>query len=396
MAFVSVILFLILALVRIRTIFKIALLAPIPAITRRTRINKMVGVFLENDIEVDFFGWKRDHSELTDVPYDSKRVTENLILTGGGYASWKTRVMYPVWMTIVFFTVLRLGRKKTIFCLGWETAFPAKLASMFTRSTIIFDDADRFSLIFSLPGLLKRILQSLERWTSRTVALHIIPGWSRYDWKHDRMMVLRNAPTTTDFLEAAKLAPEKPSKDLVVYANGWIGQTRGAPIFLAALNKIAEKKLNLSLLIAGRLDCPDGIALSKHPLVTYYGEVSQKKALSLYPISDIVLTFYDPKVPINRKAESNKWGDCVFFKKPFIVNSEVETAQNFTEKRAAFSTKYDDISQLVNLLESLLLDKALLYEAEKLILKFKDDYPVFENGMLRVIEVVKLQGSQEK
>lgn len=368
----------------------LTMIAPLPAIRKRTRLAKMLPLFLDHGFKVNFIGWERERGEVKEQPWDDPQVTERIILKGGGYASKKVRLMYPLWMIAVFWTVLSLGRHKSIICLGWETAFPARLAAALTRSTIIFDDADRFSLILKLPRILNVVLVRLERWTSYNCFLHIVPGLSRYEWRHDKMVVLQNSPTSADFALAKKMAPDRGADDLVIYANGWLGQTRGAPIILEALNGLQDKAFTTKVHIAGRVDSPDGEKLISHQLVEFHGEVPQHLALALYISSDIVLTLYDPAITINRQAESNKWGDCIFFETPFIVNSEVETAQKFVTNGAAFSFEYKNSRALASLLQSIVDDRTKLKTAKQAIATFKSDFPVFDEQIEKLVSLIKV------
>lgn len=357
---------------------EVVFIAPLPAMRKRTRLSKMVPQVLGAGYDILFYGWERECGEVEKNRTDSHRVREKIILRGGGYASKRARLMYPIWMIMVFFCVLKLGRNRLIFALGWETAFPAQLAALFTRSQVVFDDADRFSMILRLPGPAHVLLQRLEKWTSRQVAVHIIPSFSRYDWYNNHMVVLRNSPLAADLADARAAALPRPANKLVLYANGWIGETRGAPVFVEALDIAAERGLDLHLLIAGRVDGEAAPKLIGHPNVTFYGELSQREALAWYTACDAVLTYYDPAIPINRKAEANKWGDAIYFDCPIIVNSEVETMHHFIEAGAAFSVPYDDAFGLVALWEHLMANPEALSRAKSSLYQFKSDYPIFD------------------
>jgi glycosyltransferase involved in cell wall biosynthesis len=299
--------------------------------------------------------------------------------------------MYPIWMLMVFLRVLTLGRRRVLFCLGWESAFPALLASKLTGSTVIFDDADRFSMLVKLPGPLHRILVRLEEWTSRNSAVHLIPGWSRYDFRHGRMKLLRNTPTSSDF-HAAKAAPaERPDADIVLYVNGWIGETRGAPIFLELMQRFLAKGTHVVLIAAGWTDCDAGRTLFKMPNVRFMGELSTEQALALYPACDAVLTYYDPAVPINRQAESNKWGDAIFLGRPFIVNSEVETAAPLVAQGFGFAVPYHDIDALVELVDRL---PAIARERNFDDVVPPDDFLPFERAIQSVLTDVLQPGAR--
>ncbi|MEM7519722.1 MAG: hypothetical protein AAF307_01690 [Pseudomonadota bacterium] len=366
----------------------IAMLAPLPALNKRTRLAKITKVLRARGHRLRFFGWERAPGELDRMRFDDRGVEESTLMRGGGYASSRARLFYPLWMMLVFVRVLRLGRGQTVFALGWETAFPALLAAMVTRSQIIFDDADRFSMILKLPGPLHRGLVRLERWTSRRAALHIVPGYARYEWRHERMIVLRNSPLAQDLEDARAAPPTRPDAALVLYANGWIGETRGAPVFLRALDHALATGLDLRLVVAGRVDGQSAPKLLAHPLVHYVGEVSQREALGWYAVSDAVLTYYDPAVPINRNAESNKWGDAVFFGCPIIVNAEVKTASAFVDGGAAWAVPYHDHEGLVALCERALRAAEMRAQAVVAVRSMAVDYPVFDDQLATILRDV--------
>lgn len=357
---------------------EIHFLAPLPAIRKRTRIAKMVPVLKELGYRINFYGWERIPGEAKEFESDEEGVLESSILQGGGYASGKARALYPLWMAKVFWQTLRIGRGQLLFCLGWETAFPALLAARFTGSKVVFDDADRFSMIVRLPNLAGRLLISLERWASRYSEMHIVPGFSRYEWKHDKMFVLRNSPLEADLLAARRVAQPRPEADIVLYANGWVGETRGAPIFLKLIELSQKRDLNLKMVIAGRIDGVSAPQLISHPQTIYLGELGQRDALAWYDACDAVLTYYDPSVPINRKAESNKWGDAIFFDCPIIVNSEVETAARLVDAGAAISVPYSDVEGLLDLIQDISPKGPLRTRTQDAVSRLKKEYPVFD------------------
>lgn len=366
------------------------LIAPLSAVRKRARLAKMVPVLLDMGFRIRFHGWERQRGDLSSFTWPDTRVQEGRILRGGGYVSRRARAMYPLWMIMVFLRVLTLGRKKRLFCLGWETAFPALLASYITGAQVIFDDADRFSMLIRLPAPLHRLLQALEKWASYKSLVHIVPGWSRYQWRHDRMFLLRNTPSTADFEQAAAQAPKRPDADLVLYVNGWIGKTRGAPVFRELMEKLEGDGRNIRMLVAGRVDCADGEALFQLSNVDYFGQVSLAESLGLYHACDVVLTYYDPDVSINRHAESNKWGDCIYIGRPFIVNSEVETAAEFVSEGAAWSVPYSDACQLESLVVKLATKRHLLNEAGRRLAGHSQAYQPFDVQIERLLAVAKV------
>lgn len=366
---------------------KVTIIAPLPAPRRRQRLSKMIPQYIDAGITVRFCGWDRIRGEAAQWKWSSAQIDESIILTGGGHNTRLARAMYPLWSLRVFIFVLFSSRRQTFHCLGWETAFPATLASLYGRHRIIFDDSDRFSMILGLRGPLRSIVMALENWTAKRAVLHIIPSRSRYPKQFVSDFVLPNTPTSKDLKLAAVKSFEKPAK-FVVYANGWLPETRGAMVISEAFDRFAKEKSDVALVIAGFV--PDQIFKTvtgtEHSI--YMGELQQAEALALYKISDVLLTFYDPDVEINRYAEPNKWCDAICFGVPFIVNSEVYTARPFIDSGVAFTLPYGDPNALADLLSDLYENPKRLQDAVQRFSTLPDIISGFDARFQEAIEKV--------
>ncbi|MFA0533133.1 hypothetical protein AB4528_10025 [Vibrio breoganii] len=364
----------------------IYMFAPLGNPYDRTRLVKFIRCYRNAGINVEFIGWARQSSEEECKKID---LPVSHILKGGGYGT-KSRRFYPLWFFSVFLKALQLPAKSQVHALGWESAFPILIASFIKKHKIIFDDADRFSMILNLPKPLGVFIQFLERATSGKVQYHIIPSYSRYTWKNKTMFVIKNTPTSWDIKSVLKKKISKKNnikeRPLNVYINGWVGDTRGAKIFLEVFRKLASENRNIIIIFAGRVDSQHGIDLIELPNVRNMGSLSQKEALELYANTDVVITYYDPAIEINTRAESNKWGDCVAFNVPFIVNSEVETAIDFVENGCAWSIKYHDNNELYKLLLKLESHREYILSAKKNFSKLNSEYMVFDKKVEQLIE----------
>ena len=351
---------------------------------KRTRLAKMARFAEDHGLSIDFFGWEREFGELNRFRWGGEQINERAILRGGGYATRFARLLYPIWMALVFLKCLFLPKRSVVWCLGWETAFPARLASAVRNLDIVFDDADRFSMLIRLPGPLQALLVKLEKWTSYKSKVHLVPGWSRYEWQHTGMVLLRNSPLRADYEHALELSKSDRNYAITLYVNGWIAWDTGARIVMKALDELHARGVDCKLIVAGRVASVDGQALIARHDVEFKGELPQRKALELYRSSDIALTLYDPSVPINRHAESNKWGDCVFLGTPFIVNSEVQTATKFVESCASLNFEYNDYITLANIIEKLSNDRSILSILKINLSQFKPEYLPFEDQLMQI------------
>lgn len=361
----------------------IFIFCPASSIFSRTDLVKLVEVALSLNFNVEYFGWERLPGELDKHRYNLTRVIEKALITGGGHGV-KSRIFYILWTVNVLIKVLSLPRSSTVWAVGWETAFPALLASYFRGIKVIFADTDRFSMIIKMPILIKKIVQMLERVTSNKVHLHVIPGPDRYDWFNSNMYVLRNSPSQNSIDEAMNYTILRPKSDVVLYANGWIGKTRGSRVILETIEALKKKGVSVHLIVAGRVDDDFGRQLIIHKDVSFYGEVCQAKALSFYRVSDYVFTLYDPSIEINRYAESSKWGDAVHFGVTIIVNKEVSTSKFLVDNNAALVFPYESPEILVNLIASESINDFSSSERRRNILKLKEAWPTYDIGLRRI------------
>lgn len=316
------------------------IIAPLPCAKKRIRLKKLIDFKNKYNEKVFFYGWDRDKnsSEIHEPLYES-----SYILSGGGFANKKARFMYIFW----FFSVLRLclsfKKNEVVWAMGFETAFPALIISKIKGFKVIFDDADRFSYIFTQQNFLINIIKFMEYQVSKYSNLHVIPCFERYGFQNKSMFVLKNTPERHEVQKARNyilnenLSNFRKNHQTIIYVNGWLTDTRG-------MQQIYElsKNSDLGILIAGRIDSDYIRSILDFDNVRYMGEVSSVEALNFYLYSDYVFTFYDPVIPINVLAESNKWGDAIEMKTPIIINSEVVTGDFLRKANICISSPYND------------------------------------------------------
>jgi len=327
---------------------KIIIVAPLSSISKRVRLFKLTK-FL-NNLGVKRFehiAWEREKGESAEQGLNFE-LQKTIILRGGGHGGIKARLMYFPWMLKVFFKSFKIKKTDIVWVLGFESAFPMLLASKIKGFKMYFDDTDRFSMVIQLPFPLNKLIEKLEKITSRNVYKHIIPTKERYDFESDNFFILHNTPSRTEIDAAFDLYKQKEwiKARVIININGWLGESRGMAVALK-LYEMLEKE-DVGFILAGRLDCKAAELLVKKDKVQYLGRVSNAEALASYFASDFVFTYYDPKRKINQLAASNKWGDAIFTNTGIIVNNEVKTAAFFIENNVAISYPYNDKDGLAN------------------------------------------------
>ena len=365
----------------------IIIIFPLSVIAHRTRLVKLVSIASDLGLSISTWAWERKkgdfHKELP-IDFNDRKV----LLKGGGYNSKWIKLYYPLWMFSVFFQLILRRPKSPVYCLGFETAFPAFLASKVTTIKYIFDDADRFSMIVNLPSALNKGVKYLERKTSEGSIINIIPGYERYEFKNSKQTTLKNMPDSQALEKSKQVNIKRPNAKVIIYVNGWMGETRGLPIILELAKRSLTSKADIHFIAAGNAKDKSASAFIKLPNVTYLGSVENHEALAWYRASDFIFTYYDPVIEINRYAESNKWGDGLSLKVPVIVNDEVITANFLRENNACISVPYHDIDALQRALDKVLINIKHLDLMKKNISQIHAEIKYFDAGMKTILQKV--------
>lgn len=363
---------------------KLNIIAPLPNIAKRTRLVKIEECGKKVFSVIEFYGWQR----LPNEHVDNHR---NVLLKGGGYSSKKARLMYFIWMIKVFFLSLTFKKDEVVWALGFESALPSILAAKIKGYRVIYDDADRFSSLFNYPNIIKNIIIRLEKYSSVNAFKHIIPGIERYDFDSPNFFILKNTPTREDMMKADKFdLDEKIVKFLsnfsfIIYVNGWLNEGRGLKI----IYEVAQKTPMLGFLLAGRIDSKFAENMLALENVIYLGEVPQYEALAYYRVCNFVFTYYDPKIPINRLAEANKWGDALQYTIPVIVNSEVVTAQYLRDAGASISVDYENAEHLIKELQDVLNTGCKYQDLVNSMSKLQRKFPTFDVQLEKLFQEMR-------
>lgn len=338
-------------------------------------LNKIREIFDKNLIKFSFWGWNRNKLR------EQKDYSVKHLWKGGGFSNKLLILHYPFWLIMVFFNALTLPRKSLILAVSLDVALPIYLVSIFKNIKYVFYNPDNFSLTYNLNGLTKKIIEFLEKKVAHKAVYHIIPESSRFSGNQDNILIYPNFPLESEITKAKLLFQDgkidginlnhlKTEHRLKIYINGRITFHRGSEWIADVLEELDPNKY--LIIIAGYIYCDKlKTTLKGLPNVISFSRLVNYKALSLYYYADLVFAFYDPILPINRKAAPNKWWDCVSCKIPFVSNLGIETLQPFIDKNACFYIPYNDKTALLDLLDSINNDRKQLRVISERLSYFK-------------------------
>jgi hypothetical protein len=319
----------------------------------RVRISKIIGYFQDRGQNLILYKKKGPQDHLLNIQY------VNVIK----YSSSKI-FEYLKWCYQVFFLILKRKENAVVWATAFDGAFPVFLASWFKKVTYIYDNADNFHQSVHLPLIFKKIVRKIDNWMIKRSVVTLIPNGVRaLDYaKGCQFQILKNFPSQTDYKSALTIdAPKK--KAFVIYINGWLMPVRGLKM-IEEFVTFLPSELDLEIKVAGKNSNLTSILQSSY--VRYLGEISSIHSLAHYRSADVVLTFYDPQLEINRIATPNKWGDCLVTNTVPIINEEVLTINDYFPFGGYVAIKYGDSKALLNAVMN-------LYENPSFLKKKKEE-----------------------
>lgn len=322
---------------------------------------KLERVLKKKGLPYRFLAWQRLNSPDIRLNDSDAALFKEVVYEGGREGSPSLVFNYLVWMAKLFTYLMKRKSESGTLVLAsrFDSAFVMSLITLVcSRYRYIYLDRDALHLSYKWPLLLKKLILFIEYFVAKRALFHVIPGESRNFTKFSNVKIVRNSPEESILKEAGKFADSLTKSDkLTIYINGWLTEGRGMAFVAEALKKYGDEIL---VYVAGQQGCAAAAEIMSLPSVCSLGVLSNDKALAYYYVSDLVISFYDPSIDINRVAEPNKWHDCLVTKTPFVTNMEIQTARFYEDKNLCFSVKYNDVEALRTLIDNLIIDKSSL------------------------------------
>ena len=285
---------------------------------------------------------------------------------------------YFVWISsLIYYFLFKADSSRLYFVSRLDTAIAIYIASILRKSyRFVYLDRDAYHMTYRL-GIFRGLIKGIEKHIAGHAVFHFIPGKSRDFTGGENVRVIENTPNKGFYNMALKKSTNL-SKDarFTIYVNGWLVDTRGASGILRLAKMLDPNEYRI--IVAGPIECESIKALTDMPVSKYLGQMNNIDSLSYYFVSDVVLSFYDPSIEINRKAEPNKWFDCVFTNTPFIANYGIDTVEIFVEIGLCELVTYNNADALLaKIINMKSRRRVTMYEAnqyvEDLGVNFWDD-----------------------
>ena len=230
----------------------------------------------------------------------------------------------------------------------FEAYAAASLYAHISGAALIYNIHDNLALRYRCSNIARWWLNSLEGVAVRLATVTVVPATNRRDalpvWSQARVIVLLNTP-----IDPGYSAPSHRGSSVTLLYAGWIDAGRG----IREIARLAGRHPSLKLRIAGSGDAELLAEIADQDGVTILGRLRHEAALAETRACDFVCALYDPGVPVNRYAASNKVAEALALGRPLLINREVEIVKELEPYRCVVVVDYEDVDSAASVLMAL-------------------------------------------
>jgi glycosyltransferase involved in cell wall biosynthesis len=355
------------------------------ACTMDPRIQKEAETLELAGYVVRVFGWDRRrewpaHETINGVEYRRSRIP-------APYASRLLALVLPLFWVRVAWRIA-CERPDVVHACDLDALIPSLVARPFIRKAIVYDIFDTFAdKISGVPHAVRTLLRRLDESLMRRADVVIVAD-------EQRKLRLRDVPGVLPEVimnvprDMGLPAPFSSFGEFVVCYAGSIHEHRGLGMIIEAVRDLTGVKAIFAGWIPRAVD-REKLLSEKH--VRYVGKLEYAESLALLGRSHVVLALYDPSLPINAQASSNKVYEAMAVGRPVITNVETTMAPLVREEACGELIPYGDVealrAQIIRLQQSPDLCKKLGGNGRQAFVN-KYNWPVMESRLLSVYQAM--------
>ncbi len=270
--------------------------------------------------------------------------------TIGGVRFRRSRVPAPYGSKLLMFLLplywvhalmaIRSGRPAVVHACDFDALIPAMVGKLLFGHAVVYDIFDHFAdKISGVPLFVRRVIRYVDARLMRGADLILVTDEHRKKHIGDRgtvpVEIIMNVPPLLDALDERT---ERTTIVRVCYA-GVIHEHRG----LRLISRAVDGMQGIETIFAGWIPRKmDEDFLQRQAKISYIGKLAYADTMKFVGNCDIMLALYDPSVPINRMASSNKVFEAMSVGIPVISNRETTMAEIISGVSCGITVPYGD------------------------------------------------------
>lgn len=286
---------------------------------------------------VTVFGWDRSGLQPREETIGGTRFRRSRI--PAPYGSKLLIFILPFyWIHAV--SVIRSCRPAVVHACDFDALVPALIGKLLFGHAVVYDIFDHFAdKLSGVPRFVRTVIRSFDARLMRRADLILVTDDHRRNHIGKPggvpVGVIMNVPPLH---EASDERPARTGTVRICYA-GVIHEHRGLRLIASAIDGLE----GIETIFAGWIPRKiDEDFLQRQAKISYIGKLAYADALKFVGECDIVLALYDPSVPINRMASSNKVFEAMSVGIPVISNRETTMAEIIETVSCGIAVPYGD------------------------------------------------------
>jgi glycosyltransferase involved in cell wall biosynthesis len=244
-----------------------------------------------------------------------------------------------------------------IHACDFDTILPALLSSKIFRKKVIYDIFDFYAdMLRKTPKLIINIIHRMDIWAINQADGVILADHSRNEQiagsQPKRSIIIYNSPR--DLMCSINYQAISPVGRLKLSYIGLLQYERGIFDLIEVLSKHVQWELELGGYGPEEEKIRDKVEGISN--IHWHGRIPHHRALELNSASDVMIAIFDPSIPNNRYASSNKLFEAMMLNKPIIVARNTNMDRIVQEHECGIIMDYGDQSGLEEALQDLAQD----------------------------------------
>lgn len=210
-----------------------------------------------------------------------------------------------------------------IHACDFDTAYTASKVARRYNKLFVYDIFDYYVDAFSVPGVLKRVIEKMDQRIINRADQTIICTEKRRQQiaqsKPKQLTVIHNTPPSQVFKEAdTRFQGRCSSKDTLAIA--YVGILQDGRMIKELIECVSEDpELELHIGGFGKLEPYIREKSNDCSSIHFYGKLPYEQTLQLEHTCDVMTALYDPSVPNHAYAAPNKFYEGLMLGKPLIM-----------------------------------------------------------------------------
>lgn len=320
------------------------------------RLSKEISTFRQNGFNVTLLCWDRECKESLNTngkDLDYREICLRLKAPNGVFVV----PFWPLWWLYVAFQLL-ISEYDFIHAINFDSIIPSGIIAKIKRKPIIYEMFDPYEDLIALPLFLRNSLLFIDKIFMRIANAVIVVDESRikeFNGIPNDVVIIYNSPP--DLIKNFQNNYMKDNIFQIFYA-GSINRSRPIDKVIEAISTLDD----VELLIAGfGEDAKKVERLSlQHPKkIKFIGKINYDTVISLTLSSDLLFSFYDPKIPVAMFAASNKLFEAMMCGKPILVSSYGAMTDIVEKENCGLAIDSTSTEEIRNAVTKLKLDRDL-------------------------------------